>query len=40
MECSNTGGDQEWIILTAAECLRLFDEVEGCAQQLTQGKIF
>ncbi len=40
MECSNTEDGQEWVTLTAAECLRLFEEVEGCTQQMTQGKIF
>ncbi len=38
MEVSGSGSEHEWTILTAAECLRLFEEVEGGTQQMSPGK--
>ncbi len=37
MENTSTAGIQEWTILTAAECLLMFDEVQGRIQNTSPG---
>ncbi len=40
MENTSTTGIHEWTILTAAECLQMFDEVEGRTQNTSSGIIY